>query len=384
MIGYVKYKNQFQQLYLDKRILGLLIIGVFSTSIINIPIYLNDKLIIFINFGAIIIPILISAIFLYKFSSKILEIIILILLIGLITYLLAKVDPDHGIIIEFPFYFLPILIGVLFSVLLFRYSIIKDSIALIPIAYCICTLGIFIGTDIFLFPSILDENIRTGYIGGQGIFDLIYIAGLFSIALTLIIFSFQNRYNYSTSKKLTDHMLKSPGHRDRDYKQKNVKKLMTVKIADLKYRAMAFFIDCAIQILLITLLFYLFFKEFFLNYELSILTDGIKWAFLFGWASVIHIFYFTIFEWISGQTPGKEIAQIKVITYWKIKNNKIKIHSKNRIEFSSILTRNILRFLETILGFYLISIFLIQLTSKHQRIGDIFADSIVITLKKSN
>jgi uncharacterized membrane protein len=193
--GYLKYRSLFERYSLNRNILLILIIGGIIGSFINIPIFINDNLIILINFGAIIIPIFISILFMFKFRDIFTFSILLITLISLVTYLFAEVDPGFGIFIRFPLYFFPILFGILISFLVLGS---RKPEATIPMAYSSCTFGVFIGTDILLLPKVLNENIRVGYIGGFGIFDLIYVAGLYAIFigfLILIIKKIFLRYN---------------------------------------------------------------------------------------------------------------------------------------------------------------------------------------------
>ena len=120
-------------------------------------------------------------------------------------------------------------------------------------------------------------------------------------------------------------------------------------------RFAAFLIDSAIVFPLSMLLFLLFNFEIYVSLSL----------FLF-----IQILYFISLEWCFGSTVGKAILDIEVKN---IENEKA--------DFMTVFTRNIIRILEFFAIFYLISILLIIITPKRQRIGDIIADSIVMEVK---
>jgi uncharacterized membrane protein len=168
----------------------LIIVGGFIGSVFNIPIYVSNELMVSINVGAIIIPLLVSGIFIIKFNRRIIIITLVTLLVALSTYLFAYVEPGYGILIGFPYYFIPIVIGVVITFLLLSENYPRE---VIPVAYSSISLGVLIGTDILLLPNALAGSIRVGYIGGLGIFDYIYISGLYAMGFLLIILTIKYR-----------------------------------------------------------------------------------------------------------------------------------------------------------------------------------------------
>jgi uncharacterized membrane protein len=189
-IGYLLKRNIFEQFSIDRYILFLIIVGGCVGSVFNIPIYVNKNLMISINAGAIIIPLCVSGIFILKFSKRLFLITLTTILVAIITYLFAYVEPGFGIIIGFPYYFIPILIGIIVPFLLLSDN---HSREVIPVAYSSVSLGVLIGTDLLLLPKALDGSIRVGYIGGLGIFDYIYISGLYALGFLLIMLVFKYR-----------------------------------------------------------------------------------------------------------------------------------------------------------------------------------------------
>ena len=97
---------------------------------------------------------------------------------------------------------------------------------------------------------------------------------------------------------------------------------------------------------------------------------GEKWAtalfilipFLFFWG------YFTLFEafW-SGRTPGKYVAKIRVIQ-----------SSGRGIGLFESMTRNLVRFVDQFPGIYAIGAVSVFLSSRHQRLGDMAAGTLVV------
>jgi len=56
----------------------------------------------------------------------------------------------------------------------------------------------------------------------------------------------------------------------------------------------------------------------------------------------------------------------------------VKSENMKKLDFISSFTRNIIRFFDMLLGFYLVSFLLIILSPRKQRLGDIIAGSVVV------
>lgn len=78
--------------------------------------------------------------------------------------------------------------------------------------------------------------------------------------------------------------------------------------------------------------------------------------------------YFTLFEtfW-NGQTPGKRLLKIRVIQ-----------QSGRQLTFFESLTRNLIRVIDSLPGFYLVGVISMLCTRRNQRLGDLAASTIVI------
>lgn len=84
--------------------------------------------------------------------------------------------------------------------------------------------------------------------------------------------------------------------------------------------------------------------------------------------------YFTLFEtfW-NGQTPGKKLLKIRVIQ-----------QSGRQITFFEAMTRNLLRVVDALPGFYLIGVIAMLSNRQHQRLGDLAAGTLVIHERPSD
>ena len=95
-----------------------------------------------------------------------------------------------------------------------------------------------------------------------------------------------------------------------------------------------------------------------------------KWAYAILIIASFLIFagYFVFFEWIwSGQTPGKRWLKLRVIR-----------EDGRPITLWEALARNLIRFFDIFPGLYSIGLITVFLSSRDQRLGDLFAGTVVI------
>lgn len=131
--------------------------------------------------------------------------------------------------------------------------------------------------------------------------------------------------------------------------------------ATLMQRFFALFID---RLLCFIFLLCISYTEFF-SPDFSLLFKIIK---LFEQMIPTAVIYHIIFElcW-NGQTPGKKICQIRVVT-----------ENYEPLNITIIFTRNFLRFCDVIPIFYIAGIVSILNSKKRQRMGDISAGTLVV------
>jgi uncharacterized RDD family membrane protein YckC len=87
----------------------------------------------------------------------------------------------------------------------------------------------------------------------------------------------------------------------------------------------------------------------------------------FGVFLLIGILYFTYFEGMSGQTPGKRAMGIKVVSA-----------TASPMTMTKALVRNILRIIDVLPYFYILGFILILVSQRKQRLGDMLAETQVI------
>ncbi|MFZ0661898.1 MAG: RDD family protein [Acidobacteriaceae bacterium] len=78
--------------------------------------------------------------------------------------------------------------------------------------------------------------------------------------------------------------------------------------------------------------------------------------------------YFALFEtYWNGQTPGKKLCKIRVIQ-----------QSGRQITFFEAMTRNLIRVVDMLPGFYLVGVIAMVSNKRHQRLGDLAAATLVV------
>lgn len=108
--------------------------------------------------------------------------------------------------------------------------------------------------------------------------------------------------------------------------------------------------------------------------DASLFADAPKWVIAIAILVVFLIFtgYFVFFEWLwNGQTPGKRLLKLRVIR-----------EDGRPITLWEAMARNILRLFDTFPGFvipvYSIGLITVFMSRRDQRIGDLFAGTVVI------
>ena len=84
-------------------------------------------------------------------------------------------------------------------------------------------------------------------------------------------------------------------------------------------------------------------------------------------ASTIYFLYHPVLEALmDGRTPGKRMTGLRVLTT-----------EGQAPTTGSVLTRNVFRIIDSLPGFYVVGLFLVMFSSRHQRFGDLAAGTVV-------
>lgn len=151
-------------------------------------------------------------------------------------------------------------------------------------------------------------------------------------------------------------------------------------LASIGNRFLAVAIDHSIQFLTIFLVAWIFISITGFGQDSStdtvgqMLTEMPKWTIAIMILVIFVIFaaYFIVFEWLwNGQTPGKRLLKLRVIR-----------EDGRPLTLWEAIARNLLRVFDAIPGFilpvYSIGLIVIFLSNRDQRVGDIFAGTVVV------
>jgi uncharacterized RDD family membrane protein YckC len=82
----------------------------------------------------------------------------------------------------------------------------------------------------------------------------------------------------------------------------------------------------------------------------------------------VFVVYFTVLESGSGQTLGKRVLDLRVVS----------LTTGRPPDLGRSLVRNVLRIVDWLPFFYLLGFLIAALSSRHQRLGDLAADTLVV------
>lgn len=353
--------------------MGLLIIGSASTMFFDLPLFFYKNYFLAFNIGGALIPVVLSFYFIRKNEINFLKLLSGVFVVSLATYMVTVVT-ERGVISYFPFYFLPSILSILIAFLLFFRSPKTCSFS-----YTISTLGVIIGGDFSHLPELFEKPF-IGSMGGAGVYDMVYIAGLISFVFSFP-FIIKKRVSREERKKnriireiyLAGKIAGIEGNYKFIAKQLTGKEIESIE--DLKLNEFVREINKALS------KYYAnpakriagFIIDFLITAPLSFIPFFVLKMKIYAFISMfllIQILYFTLLEFYFGSTVGKAIMDIEVRN---IENEKA--------DFMTSFTRNIMRIIEFFAIFYLLSLIIIIISPKGQRIGDLIADSIVVESK---
>ena len=375
---FIIYSPSFEEIEMRRREVGLLLLGSLSTMFLNFPIFIYKNYFLAMNIGGALIPIVLSFYLMKENNISFYKMLAGISLVAFATYMITRVT-SAGVIAYFPFYLLPSILASLIASLLYFLSPVSSAYS-----YSISTLGVLIGGDFSHLPEIFQHPFA-GSMGGAGLYDMVYLAGLLSFIISFIFVKKSRRDRKEIILKRIDKEIllaeKFVENKkillgiEEDYKmlkeEYDIKKARKIanniikKIgralkncyADEGERIVAFIIDMLI-ISCFSLVSALL--HFFGSFIYSFIISFFAYQFL----------YFTILEYLFKTTIGKAFFDME------IRNEQFK-----KADFMDSFTRNAIRFLDMFALFYIFSIILIIISPKKQRIGDLIAGTILVREK---
>lgn len=179
-----RYRGMFEEIGFSRKETGLLLMGSLSLLLVpvDVPLFAYREYFLALNVGGALIPVILSLHLLRAKQIHPAYWLPGIFGVSLLTFFLTRVQPNAGIVAEFPYLFLPSLAATILALILFS----RDSNKTPAYAYATATLGSLIGADVYHLPELFEAPTFVGSIGGAGVFDLVYIAGILSITLVVL------------------------------------------------------------------------------------------------------------------------------------------------------------------------------------------------------
>ena len=163
----------FRKMGIPRHLVIPALVAILVGGVFNIPILHGGSTTVAVNAGGAIIPLLISFYLLRK--APLLKTALAVAVVATVSGLLAEVDANKGISLHFGFLILPAT---------------AVSVALIlagrnapQVAFIAGTIGAIIGVDLVHLKELIDLGAAYMSIGGRGVLDGIFTAGIISAVL---------------------------------------------------------------------------------------------------------------------------------------------------------------------------------------------------------
>lgn len=178
----------FREIGFSLREVTLLCLGSIAGWGVNIPILPVGDAFLTVNLGGALIPVFLVAWWIRSGKLDAGKAVIGIVLVSIVAFFIVRFEPDVGIITTCPTCLAPSLVALVFALLVTVPFVIRS----VPVAYAAGSIGSLLGADIYNLPQILNFFAQTGgsstiSIGGAGVFDMVFLAGILAMTTDLVI-----------------------------------------------------------------------------------------------------------------------------------------------------------------------------------------------------
>lgn len=167
---------------------ALLALGSVAGWAVHVPVVIYGGTYLAVNVGGTLVPILLVGWWIRKRKLRILPALVGTALVAYTAWRIVEFRADTGIVAQYPTFFLPVAVALLYALVVS----LRDPITGVPIAYASGSLGALIGADLMNVDDIrahfanAPENTIIS-IGGAGVFDMVFLAGTFAMALYIAL-----------------------------------------------------------------------------------------------------------------------------------------------------------------------------------------------------
>jgi uncharacterized membrane protein len=155
-------------------------------GLVNIPLSQEGNLVLAVNVGGAIVPLLVTAKLVLENRAPRLRTLVATVVVGLLAYRSSSFVADQGIEIS---WFLPVAASLVAGIVLTFGRLRRAA----PLSYASGTLGILIGADLWRLPEVMASqpaHLEVASIGGAGALDAVFLVGVFAVLLALLLWSF--------------------------------------------------------------------------------------------------------------------------------------------------------------------------------------------------
>ena len=186
---YALYRRRgdvFDDLGFSGRDVALLCLGSIAGWAVNVPVLVIGGTYLAVNVGGTLVPLLLVAGWVRRGKLPIFPALLGTAVVTFVAWRIVEFSPENGIVAKFPDFFLPILAALAFGLVLS----LRRPLQSVPVVYASGTLGALIGADLLHVSDIRDHFLAAPEntiisIGGAGVFDMVFLAGTFAMALNL-------------------------------------------------------------------------------------------------------------------------------------------------------------------------------------------------------
>ena len=184
----------FQDMGFSGRELALLCLGSMAGWAANFPLAIYGGTYLAVNIGGTLVPLFLIAWWIRKRRLCLGATLVGTVLVSVTAWRIVDFHPEAGIVARYPAFFLPVVVALAWGLL----AGIRRPLTGVPVGYASGTLGALVGADLLHIMEIREHFLAASEqtiisIGGAGVFDMVFLAGTFAMALHLGILALFRR-----------------------------------------------------------------------------------------------------------------------------------------------------------------------------------------------
>jgi uncharacterized membrane protein len=171
---------------------ALLTLGSVAGWAVNLPVASLGSSILALNVGGALVALFMAGLWIHKRLLPPLRVAGGVALVAAVAHAIVTFDPGVGILAPYPWFFLPPAAAFAYALLVCA----RDTPRMVPIAFTSGSIGALVGADLLNLPQIVshfsDSQSQASVVsvGGAGVFDMVFLAGVVPMAMTVLLLAF--------------------------------------------------------------------------------------------------------------------------------------------------------------------------------------------------